>query len=113
MADIYIGLPGYSYKPWQGSTRCSPPALTKAEFLGYYSTRYRTVELDGARFRLPTLSAVTNWADRTPDTFAFSVNAHRTITHVKRLKPEAARFLQTRLEQLAPLAHKRNWDQFF
>ena len=113
MADIYIGLPGYSYKPWQGSTRCFPPALTKAEFLGYYSTRYRTVELDGARFRLPTLSVVTNWADRTPDTFAFSVNAHRTITHVKRLKPEAARFLQTMLEQLAPLVHKRNWYQFF
>lgn len=90
-----------------------PPALKQAEFLGYYSTRYRTIELDGVWFGLSTLSAVTNWADRTPDTFAFSVKAHRTITHVKRLKPEAARFLQTMLEQLAPLAHKRNWYQFF
>ena len=113
MADIYIGLPGYSYKPWQGSTRCFPPALTKAEFLGYYSTRYRTIELDGVWFGLSTLSAVTNWADHTPDPFAFSVKAHRTVTHVKRLKPDAARFLQTMLEQLAPLVHKRNWYQFF
>lgn len=107
MADIYIGLSGYSYKPWQGSTRFYPPALKQADFLGYYSTRYRTVELDGVWFRLPTLSTVTNWTDRTPDPFVFSVKAHRTITHVKRLNPDAARFLQTMLEHLAPLAHKQ------
>lgn len=113
MADIYIGLSGCSYTPWQGSTRLFPPALKQADFLGYYSTRYRTVELDGMWFQLPTLSTVTNWTDRTPDPFVFSVKAHRTITHVKRLNPDAARFLQTMLEQLAPLVHKRNWYQFF
>ncbi len=113
MADIYIGLSGSSYTPRQVSTRLFPPALKKADFLGYYSTRYRTVELDGMWFRRPTLSTVTNWTDRTPDPFVFSVKAHRTITHVKRLNPDAARFLQTMLEQLAPLVHKRNWYQFF
>ena len=71
MADIYIGLPGYAYTPWQGSTRFPPPALKQAEFLGYYSTRYRTIELDGVWFGLSTLSAVTNWADRTPAPLPF------------------------------------------
>lgn len=106
MADIRIGLSGYSYKPWQGSTRFYPPALKQSDFLGYYSTRYSTVELDGLWYRLPTLSAVTKWVDQTPAHFVFSVKAHRTITHLKRLRPEAIPFLQTMLEHLTPLAEK-------
>ncbi|MCW5798992.1 MAG: DUF72 domain-containing protein [Nitrospira sp.] len=107
MATIYIGLSGYSYKPWQGPTRFYPPTLKQADFLDYYSTRYRTVELDGVWFRLPTLSAATKWIAHTPDHFVFSVKAHRTVTHVKRLSPEATQFLLTMLEHLAPLADKR------
>lgn len=107
MAEIYIGLSGYSYKPWQGPTRFYPSALKQSDFLRYYSTRYRTVELDGVWFRLPTISAVTKWIDSTPDHFVFSVKAHRTITHVKRLNPEATPLLQTMLEHLAPLAQRQ------
>ncbi len=107
MAEIYIGLSGYSYKPWQGPTRFYPSVLRQSDFLAYYSTRYRTVELDGVWFRLPTLSAVTKWIDHTPDHFVFSVKAHRTITHVKRLNHDAISFLQTMLEHLAPLAEKQ------
>ncbi|MCS6295184.1 MAG: DUF72 domain-containing protein [Nitrospira sp.] len=107
MADIYIGLSGYSYKPWQGPSRFYPSALKQSDFLTYYSTRYRTVELDGVWFRLPTLAAVTKWIDQTPAHFVFSVKAHRAITHLKRLNPEALPFLQTMLDHLAPLAEKR------
>ncbi|HNM16605.1 MAG TPA: DUF72 domain-containing protein [Nitrospira sp.] len=107
MATVHIGLSGYSYKPWQGPTRFYPPTLKQAQFLEYYSTRYRTVELDGVWFRLPTLPAVTKWIEQTPAHFVFSVKAHRTITHVKRLRPDAASFLHTMLEHLAPLAEKQ------
>lgn len=107
MAEICIGLSGYSYKPWQGPTRFYPPTLKQSDFLDYYSMRYRTVELDGVWFRLPTLSAVTKWIDHTPDHFVFSVKAHRMITHVKRLSPEATSFLHTMLEHLAPLAKQQ------
>ncbi len=106
MAEIYIGLSGYSYKPWQGEARFYPSTLKQSDFLAYYSTRYRTVELDGVWYRLPTLSAVEKWIDHTPAHFVFSVKAHRTITHLKRLNPEATSFLRTMLEHLAPLVEK-------
>lgn len=107
MAHINIGLSGYSYKTWQGSTKFYPPQLKQSDFLRYYSTRYRTVELDGVWFRLPTLSVVTQWIDHTPEHFLFSVKAHRAITHVKRLNSEATPFLHTLLEHLAPLAKRQ------
>ena len=107
MASIHIGLSGYSYKPWQGPKRFYPSGLKQSEFLEYYATRYDTVELDGLWYRFPTLSSVTKWTDQTPEHFVFSAKAHRQITHVKRLRPEAVPFLHTMLDHLAPLAAKR------
>lgn len=107
MPDIYIGLSGYSYKPWQGPARFYPQSLKQSDFLGFYSTRYRTVELDGVWFRLPTASAVAKWIEATPPGFVFSAKAHRTITHIKRLNPDATGFLHTMLKHLDPLAKKQ------
>ncbi|MET0514816.1 MAG: DUF72 domain-containing protein [Nitrospiraceae bacterium] len=107
MASIHIGLSGYSYKPWQGPERFYPLDLKQSDFLGYYATRYDTVELDGLWYRLPTLAAVERWIGQTPDHFVFSPKAHREITHFKRLRAEAIPFLQTMVERLAPLAETR------
>lgn len=106
MASIRIGLSGYSYKPWQGPKRFYPPELKQSDFLEYYARRYSTVELDGVWYRLPSSAAITKWIDQTPDPFVFSVKAHRTITHLKRLRQEAVPFLHTMLDHLAPLAAK-------
>jgi uncharacterized protein YecE (DUF72 family) len=104
MAYIRIGLSGYSYKPWQGPDRFYPLELKQSDFLEYYATRYDTVEMDGIWYRLPTLPTAKRWIDQTPDHFVFSPKAHRTITHLKRLRPEAVPYLHTMLERLAPLA---------
>ena len=106
MAQIHIGLSGYSYKPWQGPERFYPTGLKQSAFLQYYATRYDTVELDGVWYRLPALSAVTKWIEQTPDRFIFSPKAHRMITHLKRLRPDAIPFLNIMLEHLKPLAAK-------
>ncbi len=47
MNPIYVGLSGYSYKPWQGVGRFYPEKLKSTEFLKYYAGRFKTVELDG------------------------------------------------------------------
>ncbi len=104
MAHIFIGLSGYSYKPWQGPGRFYPKGLKSSEFLRYYATRYRTVELDGVWYRLPTEQTVRSWIEQTPPTFFFAPKAHRQITHMSRLKPEALPFVQLMLDRLAPLA---------
>ena len=103
MARPYIGLSGYSYKPWQGPDRFYPPDIKQAEFLRYYATHYDTVELDGIWYRLPSDKAVADWISLTPPHFIFSPKVHRQITHRARLKPDCYEFVRVMLERLAPL----------
>ena len=113
MAYIRIGLSGYSYKPWQGPKRFYPSELKQSEFLEYYATRYGTVELDGLWYRLPTLSSVTKWIDQTPEHFVFSAKAHRMITHLKRLRPEAVPSSTPCWTISPPWPQRENWDRSF
>ncbi len=103
MAKIYIGLSGYSYKAWQGPHRFYPPDIKSAEFLRYYASRYRTVELDGVWYRLPTEKTVQTWSQTTPSEFIYAPKAHREITHIRRLKPEGLPTLMAMLQRLEPL----------
>ena len=103
MAQAHIGLSGYSYKPWQGPGRFYPPALKQTGFLGYYATRYDTVELDGVWYRLPSEKAVADWLASTPPHFIFAPKVHRQITHRARLKPECYDFIRVMLGRLDPL----------
>jgi uncharacterized protein YecE (DUF72 family) len=108
MNPIHIGLSGYSYKPWQGVGRFYPEKLKSAEFLRYYAARFKTVELDGLWYRLPSEQMVQGWLEQTPSSFVFSPKAHRQITHMHRLRPDALAFVQVMLDRLAPLVeHKR------
>jgi len=104
---IHIGLSGYSYKPWQGAGRFYPEKLKPAEFLRYYAGRYGTVELDGIWYRLPTSPMVRTWLDHTPSTFLFAPKAHRQITHMHRLRPDALAFVHVMLERLTPLMEQK------
>ena len=104
MAQTYIGLSGYSYKPWQGPGRFYPPTLKQAGFLGYYATRYDTVELDGVWYRLPSEKAVIDWLAATPSHFIFAPKVHRQVTHRSRLKPESYDFIRVMLGRLSALA---------
>lgn len=104
MAQTHIGLSGYSYKPWQGAGRFYPPTLKQAGFLGYYATRYDTVELDGVWYRLPSEKAVADWLASTPPHFLFAAKVHRQITHRARLKPDCYDFVHVMLKRLEPLA---------
>src|SRR6476469_1095720 len=103
MAQAYIGLSGYSYKPWQGPGRFYPPTLKQTGFLGYYATRYDTVELDGVWYRLPSEKAVVDWLAATPPHFMFAPKVHRQISHRSRLKPEGYDFVRVMLGRLSAL----------
>jgi len=100
---IHIGLSGYSYKPWQGPGRFYPAGLKPTEFLRYYADRYNTVELDGTWYRLPSEGMVRSWMELTPQRFVFAPKAHRRITHMQRLKPEALSSVEVMVDRLGPL----------
>ena len=104
MARCHIGLSGYSYKPWQGPGRFYPEGLKQTQFLSYYASRYDTVELDGTWYRMPSEETIRSWLSHTPDGFIFAPKAHRQITHLRRLKPEALESVRAMVDRLAPLS---------
>lgn len=101
MAAIHIGLSGFSYRPWQGKGRFYPEDLKQADFLRYYADRFATVEMDGMWYRLPSEQTVQSWLEATPSGFIFAPKAHRQITHLQRLKPEALHHVHLMLDRLA------------
>jgi uncharacterized protein YecE (DUF72 family) len=60
-----------------------PKGPKSADYLGYYSRRFDTVEVDSPFYRCPTIEAVNNWRLKTPPGFIFSLKIPQTITHQK------------------------------
>lgn len=85
---LYVGTSGFYYRDWKGSFY--PDRLAPREFLPFYSSRFRCLEVNNTFYRLPLETTLTRWRDITPEGFVFAVKASRFITHIKRLdEPEA------------------------
>jgi uncharacterized protein YecE (DUF72 family) len=63
-----------------------PPGLRQRDELGWYASRFRTVELNNPFYRLPEPESVDRWRAAVPEGFVFAVKASRYITHVRRLR---------------------------
>jgi len=96
MATAYIGTSGFDYPEWKPGFY--PADLPRKQFLQYYATRFRSVELNNTFYQMPTPARIASWCDATPGHFRFVLKVPRRITHSERLKlpSEAlAYFLQT------------------
>jgi uncharacterized protein YecE (DUF72 family) len=65
--------------------------------LTFYAKQFRTVEINHSFYRMPTESALLNWAKSVPEGFRFALKANQQITHIKRLRDCAStlkRFLE-------------------
>lgn len=100
MGAIYAGTSGWAYPAWKPSWY--PAKLAASKFLGYYSTRLNSVELNYTFRRFPTEKLQVGWIAQTSPEFRFAVKAHQSITHVKRLDG-ALDFTASFLNALAPL----------
>jgi uncharacterized protein YecE (DUF72 family) len=80
---IRIGTSGWSYDYWAGCFY--PEHLAAAGRLGFYASRFGTVEVDATFYRLPSEHAVVAWRDAVPEGFVFAVKGSRLITHFRRL----------------------------
>jgi len=79
---VYVGTSGWQYKDW---AKTFYPRGTK-HLLGYYSTRFRTVEINATFYRLPEKLVFDKWEREAPRDFLFAVKASRFLTHMKKLK---------------------------
>jgi uncharacterized protein YecE (DUF72 family) len=67
---VRVGTSGWSYPSWRPGFY--PAGLDPAEFLGFYSERFRTVELNTTGYRLPAEAQFRRWAEQAPDGFEFA-----------------------------------------
>ncbi len=84
---ILIGTSGWQYDDWR--RRFYPKDLPKSRWLGFFSERFPTVEVNNTFYRLPAASAFERWREQTPADFVVTIKANRFITHIKRLKDPA------------------------
>ena len=84
---IYIGTSGWVYKDW--ASRFYPRDIPKKQHLGFYATRFPTVEINATFYRLPGESVFQDWRESVPPGFIYAIKGSRAITHMKRLKPGA------------------------
>jgi len=98
MLSVYVGVSGFSYPRWKG--RFYPKDLKSEDFLGYYSQRLNSVEINSSFYAPPSASMVKSWSAKTQEQFRFSVKSPRQITHILKLgkdSVEAAKRLDNTL----------------
>jgi uncharacterized protein YecE (DUF72 family) len=98
---LYVGVSGFSYPGWKGNFY--PKDLKSEDFLGYYSQRLNSVEINSSFYAPPTVAMIKSWSQRTQEQFRFSLKSPRQITHILKLGKGAsgsARKLNATLELL-------------
>jgi len=84
---LQVGTSGWQYADWRG--RFYPSGVPQRLWLEHYATRFGTVEVNNAFYRLPSREVFAQWRSRTPPDFVVAVKASRYLTHVRRLREPA------------------------
>jgi uncharacterized protein YecE (DUF72 family) len=80
---IHIGTSGWSYKHWKGIFY--PPKVKAADWLSFYAETFKTTEINGSFYRLPSEETVIKWTQQVQDDFIFCPKMSRFLTHMKKL----------------------------
>jgi uncharacterized protein YecE (DUF72 family) len=99
---LHAGTSGFAFKEWKGSFY--PQDLKDDAMLGYYASKFPTVEINNTFYRLPKEHVLQDWASQVPDPFTFAIKASQRITHHARLKPECASAVEFLLKNTSALA---------
>jgi uncharacterized protein YecE (DUF72 family) len=84
MAEIRIGISGWTYPPWRKVFY--PEGLPQRRELEYASRAVTSIEINGTFYGLQKPASYRKWAAETPDDFVFAVKGNRFITHIRRLR---------------------------
>ena len=101
---LLAGTSGYAFKEWKRVFY--PEDLKDDGMLGYYASRFPTVEINNTFYRMPKQHVLLEWAAQVPDSFTFAIKASQRITHFMRLKPECADAMKFLLTNTAVLGAK-------
>ena len=80
---IHLGTQGWSYKSWDGVFY--PQGTPAGNYLAYYATQFKTIEIDSSFYGTPRKSFLEKWDRDTPADFRFAAKFPKLITHEKML----------------------------
>jgi uncharacterized protein YecE (DUF72 family) len=87
MARAYVGTSGWSYGSWR--PKFYPKDMKPKQFLSFYATKFKTIEINYTFNHLPTEKNVAQWTEATGGDFVFGLKASRQITHRAQLREPA------------------------
>ena len=91
--ELFIGTSGYSFADWVGPFY--PPGTKSADYLAYYATQFRCVEVNSTYYGIPQPRVLANIERKTPEGFRFIVKLNQAMTHEYARDPALyARFLE-------------------
>jgi uncharacterized protein YecE (DUF72 family) len=122
---LLLGTSAFTANGWAGAFY--PRGMKPPDFLNYYSTKFKTVEIDSTYYGTPSAATVTGWYEKTTPDFVFAAKVPQVVTHEKVLKDCEAEFDEfiDRMgllgEKLGPLVLQFRWfnkyeiqaDEFF
>ena len=86
-ARANVGTSGWSYATWR--PKFYPQGMKAKEFLPFYATKLKTIEINYTFNHLPTEKNVADWTAATGDDFLFGLKASQQITHRAQLRDPA------------------------
>ena len=108
MAEIRVGISGWTYPPWRG--KFYPDGLPQKRELAFASRRFNALEINGTFYSLQRPASFQLWYQATPPGFVFALKAGRYVTHMLKLnepKQALANFFASGLlrlgEKLGPI----------
>jgi uncharacterized protein YecE (DUF72 family) len=78
---LLLGTSAFTAAGWEGSFY--PEGMKARDFLSYYATQFKTVEIDSTYYATPSASTVTGWYEKTPPDFIFAAKVPQFVTHEK------------------------------
>lgn len=76
---LLYGTSSWSEKSWEGVFY--PAGTAAGDYLGFYATKFKTVEADVTYYRVPSRAMVEGWAAKTPEDFVLAAKFPRSIVH--------------------------------
>jgi len=104
MSDVRVGVGGWTYEPWRGGV-FYPCGLPQAQELAHASRALTTIEINGTYYSTQKPASFAKWRAETPDSFVFTLKAHRFATNRRVLAeagPSIGHFIGSGMVELGP-----------
>jgi uncharacterized protein YecE (DUF72 family) len=78
-----LGTSAFTASGWAGSFY--PVGMKSDDYLSYYASKFRTVEIDSTYYGTPAASTVESWYRKTPADFIFAAKVPQVVAHTNML----------------------------